>query len=85
MTYSNERLLKFLSLSNKKLKLLKSKIKNVRIQRNKHLSKLNEIERYLNYIYNYYDEYDFPSYREFYKLQGKLDLKKDILEILNKK
>ncbi|NFH40777.1 hypothetical protein [Clostridium sporogenes] len=85
MDYSNEQLLKFLSLSNKKLKRLKQNIKNVRIQRNEFKSKLDEIEWYLNNnIREKFDKYDYPSDRECYELQGKKEIKEDILRIISK-
>lgn len=84
MNYSNEQLVKFLSLSNKKLKQLRLKVKNIRIERNKLKAKLNEIELYLNNISNGFDKCDDPSDRECYELQGKQEIKEDILKIISK-
>lgn len=83
MNFSNERLIELLLFANKKIKKLKSTIKNIRIERNSLNLKLNEIEKILNDINYYYDRYDFPSDREHYELQGQLELKKDLLKIIN--
>ena len=82
--YSTEELLKFLSLANKKLKKLKRNVKNIRIERNKYKKKLQEIERCLAEKTCYFDRYDYPSNSEVDELNGKLKLKEEILNIINK-
>lgn len=82
MQYSTNELLKFLSLSNKKLKKIKRNIKNIRIERNRYKKKLHEIEKILNDQSNYtiYDYY--PSESEYYKMEGKKALRDVLLYIL---
>ena len=82
MEYSKSELHKFLSLSNKKLKRLKRNIKNIRIERNRYKKKLDKIEKILNDQSNYtiYDYY--PSESEYYKIEGKKELRNVLLYIL---
>lgn len=84
MGYSVEDLIKFLSISNMKLKKIKRNIKNVRIERNKYKAKLKEIEEYLNDNVYLFDKYDYPSDAECHRLSGKIEIKKELLKILNK-
>ena len=81
MKYSTQELLKFLYLSNKKLKKTKRNFKNVRIERNKYKFQIQQINNILNDIdFKYYD-----MSKEYYlKLEGKSELKEEILKILNK-
>ena len=82
MEYSKSELHKFLSLSNKKLKKLKRNIKYIRIERNRYKKKLDKIERILNDQSNYtiYDYYSSES--EYYKMEGKRELRNVLLYIL---
>lgn len=81
-SYSLEDLAKFLSIANNKLKKLKKSVKKIRIERNLCKEKLEEIEKYLaNDIVQFQDGDDDNGY---IKHRGKLELKRDILEILNK-
>lgn len=84
MQYSTNELLKFLSLSNKKLKKIKRNIKNIRIERNRYKKKLHEIERILNDSSNYiiYDYY--ASEEEHFKMEGKRALRDTLLYIIKK-
>lgn len=82
MKYSMDDILKFLSLSNLKLKKMKRNIKNVRIERNYYKLKLQKIEDVLNNTTYYFGKYDFPSEREHYRLIGKLDLKEELKRII---
>jgi hypothetical protein len=57
-------------------------MKKIRIQRNDLKRKLNEIEYLLKNTNYYFDKYDYPSDREVYELQGKVELKEDLLKII---
>ena len=83
-SYSENDLIKFLSLANKKLKAVKKNIKNVRIERNYYKKKLEEIEYYLNNYIEPFSKYDHPSNSECDKLYGKMEVKQDLLDILKK-
>lgn len=74
---------KYLALSNIKLKKLKRNIKQVRIERNSYKGKLEEIENILNNIEYYYDRYDKPSDVDYGKITGKLELKEELVKIIN--
>ena len=82
MEYSKSELRKFLSLSNKKLKKLKRNIKNVRIERNRYKKKLDKIERILNNQSNYTICDYYPSESEYYKMEGKRELRNVLLYVL---
>lgn len=83
--YSYEDLLKFLSLANKKLKKTNKNLKNVRIERNYYKEKLNNIEQLLNNSVYKFDIYDYPSNIEIERMNGKEQLKDDIIEIIKSK
>ena len=82
MEYSKSELHKFLSLSNKKLKKLKRNIKNIRIERNRYKKKLDKIERILNDQSNYTICDYYLSESEYYKIEGKRELRSVLLYIL---
>ena len=82
MEYSKSELHKFLSLSNKKLKKLKRNIKNIRIERNRYKKKLDKIERILNNQSNYTICDYYSSESEYYKMEGKRELRNVLLYIL---
>ena len=83
MKYSTEDLLKFLSISNKKLKKLKRNTKNIQNERNNSKKKLKEIESLLsNTTFTPSTHYDDFSEEEYCKKIGALQLKDEILKIL---
>lgn len=77
--------IKYLSLANKKLKKLQKNVKNIRIERNFLKKKIDDIVCLLNEAVYKFDQYDCPSDTEWGRMDGKAELKKDIMKIINKK
>ncbi len=76
---SKEELIELLQSAHRKLNRAEQIIYKLR----KQASKVRKLKRVLFDISYYYDKYDRPSDEESGKLQGKVELKDELLEILN--
>ena len=79
---SREEIISVLLKAHSSNKKIKKRYRSIKKEKMELENKMNKIKNLLNYTTYHFDKYDFPSEREDYRLQGKVELKEELMSII---